>query len=122
MRSMKDIYTAILASLASGEKSRSQIAKELGLPPPKVAGALVEMVAGGQVGVSGKVRVGGKDVSVYTATSQQSVKRETPPSPLSPLTDGAVAKLLNSNLYQIWGGYALLDTPHSKGLAVRRYT
>ena len=121
----------ILKSLASGEKTRSQLAHELELPPPLVAGLLVSMLASGVISISGKTRAKGKDVAVYAIGDQpvmpqglyvEPVRRETSPVPLRPLRDEAVDQLLNSNLYQLWGGYIPLDATGLKGLAVRRYS
>jgi hypothetical protein len=104
-------YSSILASLASGEKTRLQIANELELLPPVVAGALAAMVNSGQLVVSGKARVKGKDVAVYAVPNEDAEKRGSSLTPLKPLTDEAVAKLLKSNLFLMWGGYSPLDSP-----------
>jgi hypothetical protein len=113
-------YSSILTSLASGKKTRSQIANELELPPPVVAGALAAMLNSGQVVVSGKSRVKGKDVSVYAVPNAKTDKRG---SSLAPLEPKAVAKLLKSNLFLMWGGYTPLDTPplEKLKLTVRKY-
>jgi hypothetical protein len=123
--------SAIPTLLASGERTRSQIAHELELSPPTVAGALVTLVAKGQIVVSGKTRIRGKDVALYALSDRPAgtrepspaplKKREASPAPLAPLADESVAQLLNSNLYQIWGGYFPLDATPLKSLAIRQY-
>jgi len=125
---MNDINSAILDSLTTGEKTRAQIATELNLNPPAVAGALVMLTGAGKVVVSGKTLSNRKAVSLYalshghTVQKSEKAKKETSPARLEPLTNSALAELLNSNLYHIWGGFASVDQAASKRLPVTRHS
>lgn len=119
---MMTTTTAIIKSLASGEKSRSQIVHELALSPPLVTGALVTMVNTGQVVVSGKTRINGKTVAVYGLPKQQPVPRETSHARLVSHQDTSVAELPDSTLYGVWGGYYPIDVQTSKNLDIRVHT
>ena len=125
---MNDINSAILSSLTSGEKTRAQIAAMLNLNPPAVAGALVMLIGAGKVVVSGKALANRKAVSLYALShglpvqKSERTKKDTSPAKLEPLTNSALAELLNSNLYHIWGGFASVDQTASKKLPLRRHS
>ncbi len=118
---MTETCSAILSSIALGEKSRLQIASELNVPPSKVAGALASLVYAGQIVVSGKIKQHGKHVSVYAVPSRQPAKRETVRAPVKPQADETSVSLSHSNLYQIWGGYAKVDKQLSQKLTIRKH-
>lgn len=119
-----DIYSKILAALASGEKTRSELAIAIKAPPPKVAGALVTLVSTGQAAATGKARHKGKDVTIYgIAVQADDEPVEEVVVPYKALTDKAIAELkAPTKLYLVWGGYAPLDIPPSKEFVVMQHT
>lgn len=118
---MNDICIAVLATLGLGNKPCSEIAADLHLASPKVSGALVKLLSNGLVSVSGKVRIGGKDVSVYALTGHQPVAGTAPSAQTEKLSEDAITMMMNSNLYQLWGGFAPFEIPSAKVIGVRRY-
>jgi len=126
---MTDINTAILKSLSFGAKTRAQLAIELNQPPPAVAGALVRLQGAGKITVSGNAIVNRKPVSMYALAdgspvpkSRKTKQAVAPAVQCKPLTKAALAEMLDSNLYQIWGGFAAVDQAASKKLHVTRYS
>ena len=125
---MKDTNKEILASLASGEKRCFKIAGELELNPSKVASALRKLVITGQVVVSGKIRINGKNVAVYAVPKRQHFKNEIS-SKQNPSkqnqgpaeAEEATVAAVNSDLYLIWGGYVPLNTAQMKKFVVKKY-
>ncbi len=112
--------TAILQALAAGNKSRAQLVQELDDAPALVAGELAKMVNRGQVVVSGKTRVKGKDVSVYAVAKQQSAATESNAKQASGQA-GQFSRTQASDLYEVWGGYFPIHSQPSKNMTIRRH-
>ena len=127
MSATPEIISAILDSLASGGKTRAQIADEFDLHPSVAGGALAKLISAGQVIVSGKVISGKNEISLNSLRSRQPGSRSDAAHQgnLSDQTgpQGAATSLqTNSDLYQRWGGYLPIDQNATKKLTVRRHT